>query len=76
MTPTDAEYAAFVEILDKYQGALLRSLSMAVSPVVQALTAGDISEQRTFAIENMTADDITNYQKGSPAFLQLICGQI
>ncbi|EUC27042.1 hypothetical protein COCCADRAFT_10245 [Bipolaris zeicola 26-R-13] len=76
MTPTDAEYAAFVEILDKYQGALLRSLSMAVSPVVQALTAGDISEQRTFAIENMTADDITNYQKGSPAFLQLICRQI
>ncbi|XP_014550088.1 hypothetical protein COCVIDRAFT_32067 [Bipolaris victoriae FI3] len=76
MTPTDTEYAAFVEILDNCQGTLLRSLSMAVLPVVQALTAGDIGQQRTFAIEKMTADDITKYQKESPAFLQLICGQI
>lgn len=76
MAPTDAEYAEFVETLYKSQGVLLRSLSMAVLPVVQALTAGGIGEQRIFAIEKMTADDITKYQKGSLIFSQLICEQI
>lgn len=76
MSPTRADYAKFVEILNKHQGNLLRSLSSAVLPAVQALTAGGVGEQRTFAIEKMTVDDITKYQKGSSTFLQLICEQL
>lgn len=72
MTPTDSEYAKFVDILDKSQGDLLRNLSMAVLPTVQALTFGGVHEQRVFDIEKMTVADIVKYPKGSSAFLELI----
>ncbi|EDU44794.1 hypothetical protein PtrSN002B_010587 [Pyrenophora tritici-repentis] len=72
MTPTDIEYAEFVGILDKSQGNLLRGLSRAVLPAVQALTLGGVHEQRLFDIEKMTVDNITKYPKGSLAFLKLI----
>jgi hypothetical protein len=72
MTPTDIEYAEFVGILDKSQGDLLRGLSRAVLPAVQALTLGGVHEKRLFNMERMTVDDIAKYPKGSLAFLQLI----
>ncbi|KAF3032324.1 hypothetical protein E8E12_002884 [Didymella heteroderae] len=34
MTPNDAEYAKFVDILDKSQGDLLRALSKVVAPAL------------------------------------------
>jgi hypothetical protein len=76
MNPTDAEYTKLVDIIDKNQGSVLRDLSLAVLPAVQALTSGNVGEQRTFAIEKMTVEDITKYQKGSSEFLQLICEPI
>jgi hypothetical protein len=72
MTPTDSEYAKFVDILDRSQGDLLRDLSMAVLPTVQALTFGGVHERRVFDIEKMTVGDIVKYPKGSLPFLELI----
>ena len=71
MTPTDTEYAELVDILHDSQGDLLRSLSKAVLPAVQALTLG-FQERRLFRIEKMTVDEIAKYPKGSSAFLELI----
>jgi hypothetical protein len=72
MTPTDIEYAEFVDILDMSQGDLLRDLGRAVLPAVQALTLGGLHEQRLFDMEKMGVDDITKYPKGSLAFFELI----
>jgi hypothetical protein len=72
MTPTDSEYAKFMDILDRSQGDLLRGLSTAVLPTVQALSSGGMHERRLFDVENMTVDDIVKYPKGSLAFLELI----
>jgi len=72
MTPTDTEYTEFVGILDKSQGDLLRGLARAVLPAVQALTLGDVHEQRLFDMEKITVNDIAKYPKGSLAFLGLI----
>jgi hypothetical protein len=72
MTLTDIKYAQFVDILDKSQGDLLRTLSKAILSTVQALTVGGVRKQRLFDIEKMTVDDIAKYPKGSLAFLELI----
>jgi hypothetical protein len=72
MTLTDIKYAQFVDILDKSQGDLLRTLSKAILSAVQALTVGGVRKQRLFDIEKMTVDDIAKYPKGSLAFLELI----
>jgi hypothetical protein len=40
MSPADAEYDKFVDILDESQGTLLWAFSSSVLPVVQALTEG------------------------------------
>lgn len=74
MTPTDIEYAKFVDILDNSQGDLLRGLARAVLPAVQSLTVGDGHKQRLFDIGGVTVDDIVKYPKGSIAFLELIRG--
>lgn len=72
MTPTDAEYAKFVSILDKSQGDPLRALSTVVVPALQALTCGELYEQRLFHTETLTVDEVAKYPKGSSAFLRLI----
>jgi hypothetical protein len=72
MTPTDTNFAEFVDILDNSQGDLLRAISRAVEPALQALIIGGVHEQRLFHIEKITVDDITKYPKGSSAFLELL----
>ncbi|KAI5363468.1 hypothetical protein J4E82_011568 [Alternaria postmessia] len=72
MTLDDAEYAEFLDILDKSQGDLLRGLGRAVLPTVQALTLGGVHEWRLFDAGKTTVDDIINYPKGSSVFLELI----
>jgi hypothetical protein len=72
MSPTDAEYASFLEILDRSQGNLLRAFSAAVLPVVQALTIGNLLERGRFKMEDITTNAIANYPKGSLEFLELI----
>ncbi|OWY53982.1 hypothetical protein AALT_g11689 [Alternaria alternata] len=72
MTPNNVEYAEFLDILDKSQGDLLRGLSRAVLPTVQALTLGDVHEWRLFDVGDITVDDIMKYPKGSSVFLELI----
>lgn len=72
MTPTDADYAKFVDILDKSQGDLLRALSKVVSPALQALTSGGVYKQRLFHTGNLTVDEVITYPKGSLAFLEYI----
>jgi hypothetical protein len=71
MSPTDVDYVRFLEILDKSQGNLVRGLSTAILPVVQALTIGGLHEQH-FKIETITMNDIAKYPKGSTDFLKLI----
>jgi hypothetical protein len=72
MTLTDAEYRNTVDILDRSQGFLLRDFSNAVLPAVEALTIGNLQEQREFNLEKVTLSDITRYPKGSTSFLELI----
>ncbi|KAH4042539.1 hypothetical protein HBH49_248420 [Parastagonospora nodorum] len=72
MLPTDAEYARFLEILDRSQGNLLRAFSAAVLPVVQALTIGTPPERGRFKMEDITTNAIAKYPKGSLDFLDLI----
>jgi hypothetical protein len=72
MSPTDVDYVRFLEILDRSQGNLVRGLSTAILPVVQALTIGGLHEQQHFKIETITMNDIAKYPKGSTDFLKLI----
>ena len=72
MTPIDIDYARFLDVLERSQGDLLRGLSRAILPAVQALTVGGQHEQRLFDTEKVTVEDIAKYPKGSLAFLQLI----
>jgi hypothetical protein len=71
MSLNDVDYGRLVDILDKSQGALLRSFSTAVFPVVQALTGGSAHPQKSFKLEKATASDIMKYSKGSLALLEL-----
>lgn len=72
MSPTDIDYAKFVDILDNSQGDLLRALSKVVAPALQALTCGGMYEQRLSHTGTLTVDKVVMYPKGSSAFLGLI----
>ncbi|KAH7371749.1 hypothetical protein BKA66DRAFT_611279 [Pyrenochaeta sp. MPI-SDFR-AT-0127] len=67
-------FRQFLDIVDEYQGPILRELSIVVGPVLEMLVQGDLQGRNPFPIECVEARDIEQFPKGSREILECLSG--
>ncbi|KAF1994315.1 hypothetical protein P154DRAFT_586024 [Amniculicola lignicola CBS 123094] len=72
MCLTDPEFKRFTMLLDTSQGDILRKFGVAVSPIIEALTVGELPPHKSFNLERVQLGDILKHPKGAPGLLDLI----
>lgn len=65
-------FAAFSNILDEFQGPVLKELSKAVEPALEALVNGGLSSPNLFPIEFIDSDVLERLPKGSRGIFELL----
>ncbi|KAJ5185829.1 hypothetical protein N7491_006301 [Penicillium cf. griseofulvum] len=72
IAPPDEVFGNFVKILEDSQGSLLRKMSAAAKPAFEHILYEDTRQQKLFALEEQTPEDILKFPKGSQELRNLL----